>query len=179
MPKPYYLENNNAQIAQMLRVNHAGEYAARIIYQTQINNTKQGASRQLLEEMLEQELEHLDFFAQQLRKRRARPTALLPVWHFLSWGLGTSSAIFGDKYMMIATQSVEEVIQQHYDEQIAILKNFDDEELKTTINKFRQDEAHHEQIAIDNIGQLSRLDKLFACLIKAGCKTAISISKKI
>ena len=79
---------------------------------------------------------------------------------------------------MLCTASVEEVIQEHYANQIKELKS-DEKNLKEKIIKFREDELHHKDIAYDEgatkDGPYSILDKI----IKAGSKIAISISEKV
>ena len=67
--------------------------------------------------MKEHEKEHLKYFEQQLAERKIRPTILLPLWDVLgTTGFGT--ALLGKKATMLCTASVEEVIDQHYKDQI-------------------------------------------------------------
>ena len=79
---------------------------------------------------------------------------------------------------MLCTASVEEVIQEHYANQIEQLAP-DEKKLKEKIIKFREDELHHKNIAYDEgatkEGPYSILDKI----IKTGSKIAINISEKI
>lgn len=178
MPKPYF-NTQSQQIQEMIRVDQAGEYAAKIIYQTQVNNTKDQVNKKILQNMLEQEQEHLNFFNAQMQQRKIRPTALAPLWHALSWGLGKISAKLGSKYTMLATDAVEDVIQKHYAEQIDALEDSTEMQLKEKIAKFRQDEIHHQDVATSQIEKLNSLDVIFEKIIKFGCQLAINISKKI
>ena len=93
-------------------------------------------------------------------------------------GLGFGSAILGKKAAMLCTASVEEVIDEHYSNQINQLEN-DEKKLKEKIIKFRKDELHHKDIAYaegaTKKGVYSILDKI----IKTGSKIAINISEKI
>jgi len=79
---------------------------------------------------------------------------------------------------MLCTASVEEVIQEHYANQIQELES-DEKKLKEKIIKFREDELHHKDIAYDEgatkEGPYYFLDKI----IKTGSKIAINISEKI
>ena len=68
--------------------------------------------------MKNHEKEHLDFFNKEIKKRNIRPTKLLPLWDLLGVGLGFGSAIIGKKATMLCTASVEEVIDEHYQNQI-------------------------------------------------------------
>ena len=93
-------------------------------------------------------------------------------------GLGFGSTILGNKAAMLCTASVEEVIQDHYANQINQLES-DESKLKQKIIKFREDEMHHKNIAYEKgatkHGPYSILDKI----IKTGSKIAINISEKI
>ena len=79
---------------------------------------------------------------------------------------------------MLCTASVEEVIDEHYQNQINKLED-DEKNLKKKIIKFREDELNHKDIAYEKgatkEGPYSVLDKI----IKTGSKIAINISEKI
>ncbi len=124
------------------------------------------------------EKEHLDFFENEIKKRKIKPTKFLPIWDLLGVALGFGSTIMGKKAAMLCTASVEEVIDKHYQNQINQLE-IDEKKLKDKIIKFREDELHHKDIAYNEgatkKGPYSILDKI----IKTGSKLAISISEKI
>ena len=124
------------------------------------------------------EKEHLDFFENEIKKRKIKPTKFLPIWDLLGVTLGFGSTIMGKKAAMLCTASVEEVIDKHYQNQINQLE-IDEKKLKDKIIKFREDELHHKDIAYNEgatkKGPYSILDKI----IKTGSKLAISISEKI
>ena len=128
--------------------------------------------------MKEHEKEHCNYFEREIKKRKIKPTKLLPLWDLLGVGLGFGSTILGKKAAMLCTASVEEVIQEHYANQIGQLES-DEKKLKDKIIKFREDELHHKDIAYaegaTKKGFYSILDKL----IKTGSKIAINISEKI
>ena len=92
-------------------------------------------------------------------------------------GLGFGSTLLGKKAAMLCTASVEEVIDEHYQNQIDQIES-DEKELKEKIIKFREDELHHKDIAYDNgatkEGFYSILDKV----IKTSSRIAITISEK-
>ena len=79
---------------------------------------------------------------------------------------------------MLCTASVEEVIDEHYLNQIKQLDN-SESKLKKKIIKFREDELNHKDIAYEKgatkKGPYLLLDKI----IKTGSKIAINISEKI
>ena len=128
--------------------------------------------------MKEHEKEHCDYFENEIKKRNIKPTKLLPLWDLLGVGLGFGSTILGKKAAMLCTASVEEVIQEHYSNQIKHLQS-DEKKLKDKIIKFREDEIDHKDIAYEEgatkQGPYSILDNI----IKTGSRIAISISEKI
>lgn len=135
------------QIDNMTRVNHAGEKGAVRIYEGQafVFNKKDQASATLVAEMAAHEKIHFDYFDNLLAKNHIRPTILLPLWHWGGFALGATTALLGRKAALACTQAVEEVIDQHYTNQIEGLKNEND--FKEKLETFRQDERLHYDIA--------------------------------
>ena len=170
------------KVKEFIRVDHAGERGAIKIYEGQLLalNTlvKDNDLKKKIEEMKIHEKEHCDYFESEIKKRNIEPTKFLPLWDILGVGLGFGSTIFGKKAAMLCTASVEEVIDEHYSNQIKVLEN-DEKKLKDKIIKFREDELHHRDIAYKEgatkKGVYSILDKI----IKTGSKIAINISEKI
>ena len=173
---------NKNKVVEFIRVDHAGERGAVKIYEGQLLalNTfiKDDDLKKKIEEMKVHEKEHCNYFENEIKKRNIEPTKFLPLWDILGVGLGFGSAILGKKAAMLCTASVEEVIDQHYLDQIKQLNN-NEKKLKEKIIKFREDELHHKDIAYKEgatkKGVYSILDKV----IKTGSKIAISISEKI
>jgi 3-demethoxyubiquinol 3-hydroxylase len=168
-----------AILAEIIRVNHAGEKAAQNIYTAQAKTIKDPEAYKLLNHMLEQERVHLEFFEQEMRKRQIRPTALLPLWNFLSYGIGKVTGLMGKEAAMMCTEAVEEVIDDHYKDQISQLKTLGDEELIQAIEKFRQEEIEHKETAITHGAINSPFYKSLSAMIKFGCRRAIALSKRI
>ncbi len=175
-------KTNKNKIEEFIRVDHAGERGAIKIYEGQLLalNTfvKDENLKKTIEKMKKHEKEHLDFFSKEIKKRKIKPTKLLPLWDVLSVGLGFSSAIMGKKAAMLCTASVEEVIDKHYQNQINQL-NSNEKVLKEKIKKFRDDELHHKNIAYENGASKEGLYLILDKIIKTGSKVAISISEKI
>ena len=131
-----------------------------------------------IEEMQVHEKEHCDYFEKEIKKRNIKPTKFLPLWDLLGVGLGFGSAIIGKKATMLCTASVEEVIDQHYQNQINQLQN-DEKELKNKIVKFRNDELQHKDIAYEEGATKKGFYSIMDKIIKTGSKIAIGISEKI
>ena len=134
--------------------------------------------KKTIEEMKVHEKQHCEFFENEIKKRNIQPTKFLPLWDLLGVGLGFGSTLLGKKAAMLCTASVEEVIDEHYLNQINQLDK-SEKDLKKKITKFRQDEIDHKDIAYDEgatkKGPYLLLDKI----IKTGSRIAINISEKI
>ena len=96
----------------------------------------------------------------------------------LGVGLGFGSTMLGKKAAMLCTASVEEVIDEHYSDQIKHLGN-DEKKLKEKIIKFRKDELHHKDIAYKEGATKEGLYSILDKIIKTGSKIAINISEKV
>ena len=131
-----------------------------------------------IEEMKEHEKEHYEFFDNEIRKRNIAPTKLLPVWDILGVTLGFGTALLGKKATMLCTASVEEVIGDHYKNQTYKLKE-DEEDLKKKIEKFRDDELDHKDIAYESGATKNGLYGVLDKVIKTSSRVAIAISEKI
>ena len=175
-------KTNKRNIEEFIRVDHAGERGAIKIYEGQLLalNTliKNDSLKKTIQEMKNHEKEHLDYFENEIKKRNIEPTKFLPLWDILGITLGFGSTIMGKKAAMLCTASVEEVIDNHYQNQIKQLKN-DEKKLKDKIIKFREDELHHKDIAYENGATKKGLYSLLDKVIKTGSKIAINISEKI
>ena len=164
-------------IKQVIRVNHAGEYAAKRIYDSQAFVFKRDKQfYDMLCHMKEQEQHHLDYFTDSLNKYQVKQTKFLPLWSCAATALGFGTAIMGKKAAMACTVAVEDVISDHYQEQIDQMQ---DSAMKETIKKFRQEEIEHHDTGIEHHAEEAFGYKALSGAIKFGCKIAIFLSKKI
>lgn len=170
--------NKNEQVKRMLRVNHAGEYGAKRIYAGQLAVLGKSPSAPVLKEMAEQEQHHLDTFSEWMVKRRARPTALMPLWHVGAYALGAATALLGEKAAMACTVAVESVIDEHYAKQEAALGD-DEKELQAVIKQFRADEKEHHDIALMHGAESSPLYHILRTAVVYQTKLAIWLSTRV
>ena len=145
-------KTDKKKIEEFIRVDHAGERGAIKIYEGQLLalNTfiKNDDLKKKIEDMKEHEKEHSNYFENEIKNRNIKPTKFLPLWDLLGVGLGFGTTILGKKAAMLCTASVEEVIQDHYANQINELGE-DEKKLRDKIIKFRQDEIDHKDIAYE------------------------------
>ena len=176
-------KTNRKTLEEIIRVDHAGERGAIKIYEGQLlalNTFKQNNEnlKKTIEKMKRQEKEHFEFFDKEIQKRKIKPTVFLPLWDLVGVALGFGTTMIDQKAAMLCTASVEEVIDEHYQNQINELDS-DEKVLKEKIKKFRDDELHHRDIAYQQGASKKGLYAILDKIIKTGSKVAINISEKI
>jgi ubiquinone biosynthesis monooxygenase Coq7 len=168
-------------VAEIIRVDHAGEYGAVRIYDGQLavlgGRPRAAKTAAAIRRMAEQERQHLEAFDRLINERRVRPTALEPVWRIAGYALGVATAMMGEKAAMACTAAVEEVIDEHYGRQLERLEG--DPELKDTVDRFRADEIAHRDEALAHGAEGAPGYRFLSESIKAGCKLAIRLSERI
>ncbi|KAF4116118.1 hypothetical protein G5714_003607 [Onychostoma macrolepis] len=175
-------EEEKAMLHRMMRVDHAGEYGANRIYAGQMAVLGRTQIRPLIQEMWDQEKQHLSKFNEILAENRVRPTLLLPLWNIAGFALGAGSALLGKEGAMACTVAVEESISEHYNSQIRTLMEKDPEkytELLQLIKEFRDDEMEHHDTGLEHDAETVPGYQLMKAIIQAGCKAAIYVSERL
>lgn len=170
------------RLAEMIRVDHAGEYGAVQIYRGQRAVFDRIAGKahaaRVIADMEAGEAEHLKTFDRMIAERGVRPTVMAPIWRVAGFGLGAVTALMGERAAHACTEAVEDVIEEHYGRQSQALQGVD-AELKHVVDKFREDELEHKATAIDQGARDAFGYSVLSAVIKVGCRAAIRISEKI
>lgn len=192
------------KIDEMIRVDHAGETAAVKIYEGQlwalrgtpaaetiavrwhVDNFAAPTSPApkfcvILQKMKDGELEHLKTVEDLMKRRRARPTLMLPLANIASFVIGAGSAMLGKQAAMACTEAVETVVGRHYNEQIRELleRGYDEKQLAEAFKKMRDDEMEHLDTAVAHDAQRAPLYNVLSTAVKAWCTAAIWIAKRV
>jgi len=171
--------DRRADTASMLRVDQAGEYGATRIYAGQLAVLRPNCPEaKLIARMAAQEERHLERFDALIAKRRVRPTALQPLWNVAGFALGAATALMSEKAALACTDAVETEIDRHYQQQLDELGE-DDPELAADIAEFRADELEHRDTARAAGATEAVGYPLLTAAIRAGCRVAIELSKRI
>ena len=165
-------------VARMLRVDHAGEYGARRIYEGQLAVLGGTPSEAPVRRMAEQEAEHLAAFERLLGERRVRPTALQPLWHAAGFLLGAGTALLGERAAMACTVAVEEEIVRHYRRQAARL-GADEAELRGLLERYADEEDGHRAEALRHGAEAAPGYRPLSRAIRLGTRLAIRLSERI
>ena len=166
-------------IARMIRVDQAGEYGAKRIYDGQLAVLGGSPDEPVLREMAETEKHHLETFNKLMVSRRVRPTALAPLWHLAGFALGAGTALIGREAAMACTVAVEEVIEEHYADQAVQLATEDEPELLATVERFRDEEIEHKETALAEGAREAPAYPLLSAAVKSGSRLAIWLSERV
>jgi 3-demethoxyubiquinol 3-hydroxylase len=170
-------------IERIIRVDQAGEYGAKRIYEGQLAILGDTDDGPLLREMAAAEERHLDTFNKMVVERRVRPTALTPLWHVAGFALGAGTALLGREAAMACTVAVEEVIEEHYADQSTQLDALSESEaepdLKQVIEDFKAEEVEHRDAALANDAEKAPGYPILSSAIKTGSRLAIWLSERV
>ena len=166
-------------LAQMIRVDHAGEYGAARIYagQLAVMGTRGPVSAEIAR-MQQQEARHLDHFDRMLTEHRVRPTILHPIWNVAGFALGAVTALLGPRAAMACTAAVETEIDRHYQAQRDALAG-SNPAFEAVIADFQADEVEHRDTAIAHGAEQTPGYPVMRAVIGAGCRAAIAAAKRI
>jgi ubiquinone biosynthesis monooxygenase Coq7 len=164
-----------ALLDRIIRVDQAGEYGAKRIYEGQM--AVLGPDPKLVH-MAEQERRHLQRFDELLVERRARPTLLQPLWHVAGFALGAATAMLGREAAMACTVAVEEVIDEHYRQQVATLPP-EEAPLKAEIETFRKEELEHRAIGLAEGAERAPAYPALTAAVKTGSRLAIWLAERL
>ena len=171
--------DRRADSSSMLRVDQAGEYGATRIYAGQLAVLRRNAPEsKLIARMAAQEERHLKRFNDLMAERRVRPTALQPLWNMAGFALGAATALMSEKAALACTDAVETEIDKHYAAQLRSLGD-DDRELSADIAEFQAEEIEHRDTAREAGATQAAGYPILTAAIRAGCRVAIELSKRI
>jgi ubiquinone biosynthesis monooxygenase Coq7 len=165
-------------IERIIRVDHAGEYGAKRIYQGQLAVLGKSEAGDAIRAMADSEAEHLAWFDREIVAREVRPTILHPFWHVAGYALGAATALMGPKAAMACTVAVEEAIDEHYQAQEQALGD-SEPALKAAIERFHGEELDHRDRALSHGAERAPGFRAMKLAIKAGCRTAIWLAERV
>ena len=135
-------------VANILRVDHAGEYGAIRIYQAQRWLAKWRAPDLLpfLDHTLEDERRHRMTFDRLMRERRITPCRTLAFWGVGGAILGLATGALGRAAIQVCTEAVERTVHRHLEDQVRWLA-IRDPLIAEAITDIQTDELEHLQFA--------------------------------
>ena len=134
--------------AGLMRVNHAGEVCAQALYQGQALTAKLSEVRSEMERAADEEIDHLAWCEQRIHELGSHTSAFNPLWYGLSFSIGATAGLIGDKVSLGFVAATEDQVSEHLTEHLARLP---DEDLKSRaiVAQMLEDERGHAQTARD------------------------------
>lgn len=169
-------------IEKVLRVDHAGELGADRIYAGQMAVLSGNPISSVIKRMWDEEKEHLQIVERLIAKHDVPSTIFAPVFSVVAFALGATTALIGKEAAMACTVAVEELISQHYNNQIKELIEDDPHvhgELLKILSRLRDEEMEHHDTGVANDGTKVQGYDALKWIIQSGCKGAIWLSERI
>ena len=141
------------QIADLMRVNHAGEICAQALYHGQASTAKHDEVRQSLQQAAQEEVDHLAWCAQRLKELNDQPSRLDPLWYAGSYCIGALAGLSGDRYSLGFVAETENQVIEHLQTHLNQLPQ-DDARTRAVLTQMMRDEAQHGHHALEQGGEL-------------------------
>ena len=151
-------EKKNKAVS-IMRVNHCGEVCAQALYRAQILFAKSPKFKVILEDMADEELDHLVVTKKRLNELQGKQSKLNPLFYISSFILGSIFAVKSDELSRGFLKETEKQVQLHLKEFILKAKEIDPKS-EEILSKMLLDEMKHEETAaLSDYKELSNLSK--------------------
>jgi ubiquinone biosynthesis monooxygenase Coq7 len=147
-PQPPLDAAQRQQAARLMRVNHTGEVCAQALYQGQALTAKLPTVREEMAQSAREEIDHLVWCEQRLKELDSRTSLLNPVWYGLSFAIGATAGVIGDRLSLGFVAATEERVCEHLREHLDALPS-EDRRSRRIVEQMLVDEAEHGKKALD------------------------------
>jgi len=139
-------EEERAEAAALMRVNHVGEICAQALYEAQAMGTRDPRLRAAFKQAAQEEADHLAWTRRRIIELGGRTSWLNPLWYAGSFGIGLVAARLGDKVSLGFMAETERQVEQHLQGHLARLPA-DDAASRKVVAQMEEDEVRHGQAA--------------------------------
>jgi 3-demethoxyubiquinol 3-hydroxylase len=147
VPDAELSEDERAQSAALMRVNHVGEVCAQALYQSQAITARSPAVRASMEQAAEEEQDHLAWSAERIRDLGGRQSVLNPLWYAGAFSIGALAGLAGDRWSIAFLAETERQVEQHLDGHLSRLAPRD-RRTREVVAAMRDDERNHRMSAL-------------------------------
>ena len=139
-------DEQRAQAAALMRVNHVGEICAQALYEAQAIGTRDPKLQAAFKQAAQEEADHLAWTRRRIGELGGRTSLLNPLWYAGSFGIGLVAARLGDKVSLGFMAETERQVEQHLQGHLARLPA-DDAMSRSVVAQMEEDEVRHGQAA--------------------------------
>lgn len=130
------------KVADLIRVDHAGEIAAQALYRGQAMVARDETVRIHLLTAAQEENVHLHWCSERLRELDDRPSRLAPFWYAGAFAIGSLAGLAGDRISLGFVEETERQVGRHLRDHIDRLPA-SDLRSRRVLESMEQDEARH------------------------------------
>lgn len=139
-------ESEQKHSAGLMRINHTGEVCAQALYQGQALTAKLPEVKEQMETAAAEETDHLSWCEDRLTELNNRPSIFNPIWYAMSFGLGATAGLIGDKWSLGFVAETEHQVCEHLNEHLEKLPE-QDSKSKAILEQMLIDEGQHASMA--------------------------------
>lgn len=154
--------------AGLMRINHTGEICAQALYQGQALTAKLPEVREKMALAAEEETDHLSWCEDRLSELNDRPSLFNPIWYAMSFGIGATAGLLGDKWSLGFVAETEHQVCEHLDEHLQKLPE-QDEKSKAILAQMLIDEGQHAAMA----------EQAGAAILPQAVKTSMTLMSQV
>ena len=170
-------ENQKADAAALMRVNHVGEVCAQALYTAQALATKDNALRQHLTTACNEETDHLAWCEQRLHELGGRTSLLNPLWYAGSFAIGYAAAkLGGDRMSLGFVVETERQVEAHLESHLGLLPA-NDGPSRAIVAQMKVDEAQHAKDAL--AAGAAELPAPFKAMMQVAAKVMTTVAHRI
>lgn len=148
LTKPMLSPKERSHVTGLMRVNHSGEVSAQALYQGQALTAKLPNIREKMEQSALEEVDHLGWCESRLHALDAKTSLLNPLWYTLSFTIGATAGLIGDKWSLGFVAETERQVTAHLEAHLKQLPKNDDK-TRAILEQMAIDESQHASHAID------------------------------
>ena len=136
----------------LMRVDHSGEICAQALYLGQALTAKSPDIKHHLLKAAEEERDHLIWCQERLDELSSHSSHLNPLWYALSYALGATMGLCGDKISLGFIAATEELVGEHLQAHLESLST-NDKKSVAVLTQMLSDEIQHAEEALEQGGQ--------------------------
>ncbi len=144
-------DKDRAEVARLMRVNHAGEIAAQALYRGQALVARNPELRKNLLEAADEEHDHLAWCQQRATELGGDISKLTPLWYAGSFAIGVVAGLASDNFSLGFIAETEKQVSEHLDGHLQQLPP-EDSKSRAILEQMREDEVRHGQGALEKGG---------------------------
>lgn len=160
------------QAAALMRINHTGEVCAQALYQGQALTARLPDVRTSMDHAAREEIDHLAWCETRLQELDSRTSLLNPLWYAMSFGMGATAGLVGDKWSLGFVGETERQVCEHLEDHLDRLP-VNDQKSRAVLTQMIVDERTHGEAAMAAGGAELPLP------VKAGMKLMAGVMKTL